>query len=129
MIATDLPLFCSQPNTSLAILATEQAVLIAYERERDFLSAPRAFVICQAPAESLVNLNSCHATEAQWLILEANPFGVYHYRYDNRPFYVFYAVNQLIDLQTESLSQHKEIYHCANAGEALVKFFNKEHAL
>ena len=129
MIATELPLLCSQPSASMALLASDENVLVAYERERDFLSAPKAFVICQAAANSIACVNTCHATEAQWLVLEENPFGVYHYQYDGRPFYVFYGENQIIDIQTDSLTQHKEIYHCTDASDALIKFVNKEHIL
>ena len=129
MERTDLPLFCTQPKASMAMLVTDDAMYFAYERERDFLSAPKAFVICQAPADSIANVNICHANEAQWLVLETEPFGVYRYLYDDETFYVFYGESQLFDVQAEALELAKEVYHCTSAQEALIKFVNKDHVL
>ncbi|HEY7774547.1 MAG TPA: hypothetical protein VIC26_15285 [Marinagarivorans sp.] len=129
MEVTDLPLFCTQPETCLAMLATDEAIYVAYERERDFLSAPKAFIVCTVPADALVMVNDCHATEAQWLILEGRPHGVYRYQYDDRTFFVFYGGQQLFDVQASELEVAKEIYHCTSPYEAILKYQNKDHVL
>ena len=126
MIATDLPLFCTQPAASLATLATDDAIYIAYERERDFMSAPKAFVVAEIASNILVTVNACHANEAQWLVLEQEPHGVYQYQYDDARFYVFYGAEQLVDVKTEELMVYSEIYHCANAHEAIYKYLHSK---
>ena len=126
MNATDLPLFCTQPAASLAVLTTVTATYIAYERERDFMSAPKAFVIVELPPDTLVTVNACHANEAQWLVLEQEPHGVYQYRYDDALFYVFYGAEQLVDVKTEELMLYREMYHCTNPHAAICKYLNQE---
>ena len=125
MIATDLPLFCTQPAASLATLATDDAIYIAYERERDFMSAPKAFVVVKLAHDTLVTVNACHANEAQWLVLEQEPHGVYQYQYDDARFYVFYGAEQLVDVKTEELVLYREIYHCENPHDAMCKYLNQ----
>lgn len=116
------PYFCTQPNTLITVLATAQRVLIAYERERDFMSAPKAFVITEVPANTEITLNACHANEAQWLVLQQEPFGVYQYQYDDNSYFVFYGAEQIVDLQANDLVQLGEVYHCTNTYEAIVKY-------
>lgn len=126
MNATELPLFCTQPAATLAVLATDKATYIAYERERDFMSAPKAFVIVEIPPSILITVNACHANEAQWLVLEQEPHGVYQYQYDDARFYIFYGAEQLVDVKAEDVLLYREMYHCANPHAAICKYLNQE---
>lgn len=121
MEATSLPLFCTQPAAELTLLAQPQGVYIAYERERDFMSAPKAYVVVRLPADVHITLNACHANEAQWQVLEQEPYGVYHYHYDDSPFFVFYGAQQMIDTQVEHLEPPQEFYRCADGYQAIAK--------
>ena len=127
MNATDLPKFCTQPAASLAMLATGDAIYIAYERERDFMSAPKTFVLAELSPDTLISVNACHANEAQWLVLEQEPHGVYRYQYNDAHFYVFYGAEQLIDVKTEEQIAYSEIYHCTNPHEAIYKYLNQKN--
>ena len=126
MNATDLPLFCTQPAASLAVLATNKATYIAYERERDFMSAPKAFVVTEMSPDILLTINACHANEAQWLLLEQEPHGVYQYQYDDARFYVFYGAEQLVDVKMEDRLVYSEMYHCTSPHEAISKYLNQK---
>ena len=125
MKQVNFPRFCTQPAAAPALLALPNSILIAYERERDFMSAPKAFVVIEVPINAEVTLNACHANEAQWLVLEQEPYGVYEYQYDDRNFFVFYGANHLIDIQADTLIKHEELYHCSNAYQAIAKHQNQ----
>lgn len=129
MESTQFPHFCTQPAAEPTLLALHDCVLIAYERERDFMSAPKAFVIIEAPIDAPITLNACHANEAQWLVLEQEPYGVYQYQYDDSHFFAFYGKNQLIDVQADELVRHEEVYHCANSYQAILKYLAQHEEL
>lgn len=122
MELANFPLFCTQPQAQPVVLARHDGVFIVYERERDFMSAPKAFVVTEAAFDAEVTLNACHANEAQWLVLEQEPFGVYQYQYDDHHYFVFYGANQLVDIQADTLAKHEEVYHCEDGYQALLKY-------
>lgn len=121
MHPTGFPAFCTQPHAYLVTLSTEQGTFIVYERERDFLSAPRAFIVVQLEANANVVIGASYADEEQWQALEQQANGVYCYVTPNGARFIFYGQDQTIDVQTDNLNLAAEIYGCHTPLEALQK--------
>lgn len=121
MHPTGFPAFCTQPHAEIVTLATARETFIVYERERDFLSAPRAFIIVRLDASANVVVGASYADEEQWRALEQLANGVYCYVTPNGARFVFYGEEQTVDVQTDNLNLAAEIYGCHTPLEALQK--------
>ncbi len=118
---TEYPQFCCQPATAVHMLTTETAVYIAYERQRDFLSAPKAFVVLEFDISALITVNASYLTDKQWQELEEQPYGVYAYKAGAHEGFIFYGEEQVIDVQASALESLSEQYHCLTATDAILK--------
>lgn len=116
-----LPVLCDSPPATFCFLAIDSGIFVCYERKRDFLSAPRAFVVLEFDKSVIVTLNASDFTEAQWQALEALPFGVYRYVLEARTGYVFANEEQVIDIQTPSIARKDEYYHCESEVGAIAR--------
>lgn len=123
---TEYPQFCCQPSASVHMLTTEAATYVAYERQRDFLSAPKAFIVLQFDVSALVTLNASYVTDRQWKELETQPYGAYAYKAGAYEGFVFYGEEQVIDIQAEAVEAHSEQYHCLTATDAILKVINAD---
>lgn len=121
MQPTGFPAFCTQPHAHIVTLATDKGIFVVYERERDFLSAPRAFIVVRLEASANVVIGASYADEEQWQALEQQPNGVYCYVTANGARFVFHGEEQTLDVQTDSLNLAAEIYGCHTPLEALQK--------
>ena len=131
MHSANLPAFCTQPAAEALLLLLPQSLTVVYERTRDFLSAPRAFVVLQTPEgeEPIINSGSCHLNDEQWTNLQEQPYGIYTYSLNNdseQTLWLLYGATQLIEIQTTSLAKITEIYHQPTATHALIHFLGSQ---
>lgn len=123
--------FCTQPRAEFAFALIQNEIVIAYERERDFLSAPKAYVILRAnfTDEPVMTLGNCQLNDEQWDALQQSPHGIYFFENtfdaDNNPLCIFYSATQLLELQSATLEKITEIYHQPSVSEALIHFLGR----
>ena len=131
MLPAAMPAFCTQPAAAITFAVIQNEMVISYERERDFLSAPKAYVILRASfaGEALMTLGNCQLNDEQWDELQQSPHGIYFFENtfdsDNYPLCIFYSATQLLELQSASLEKITEIYHQPSVSDALIHFLGR----
>ncbi len=131
MLQAEFPLFCTQPATVLSFAFTHKGLVLSYDRERDFLSAPKAYVVLRASFinEPLMTLGNCQLSDEQWDALQQSPHGIYFFENtfdaDNHPLCIFYSATQLLELQSATLEKITEIYHQPSVSDALIHFLGR----
>ena len=118
---TNYPAFCEQPATPIAVFSNEQTIFVGYERQRDFLSAPKAHILLEFTPQTLITVNGSGMDDALWHSLQALPYGIYTYQLDQLPYLLLYNQQQIIEIQSNGAKKCSELYHCASVFEAIAQ--------